>query len=256
MIKTTSNIFENDYKHLLMECLLTGSLEENRTGVKAYKLFNKSITIDLEKGFPIITAKRINFNFGLHEFLWIYNGRTDLAYLNKHGIKWWDGFAKNGKLGKVYGYQLRKFNGDFDQVEYVINEIKNNSRRAVITLWNPSDLKQQALPCCYTHFNFVRVGSKLSMSMEFRSSDMFLGLPYDIIVGALLLTTIAEECGLIPSKLGVNLKDAHIYENHKQQVIDYNNTENHVLPRLKGNIKKYELENYTHGKYIKAELNK
>lgn len=251
-----NNIFERDYKHLLMECLLNGELTDNRTGVKTYKLFNKTFNIDLQKGFPIVTAKKINFSFGLHEFLWIFNGRTDLAYLNEHGIKWWDDFAKNGKLGKVYGYQLRKFGGDFDQVEYVINEIKNNSRRAVISLWNPNDLKEQALPCCYTHFNFVRAGNNLSMSMDFRSSDMFLGLPYDIIVGALLLTTIAKECELTPSRLGINLKDAHIYENHKEQVIKYNRAETHVLPTLTGDIEEYELDNYTHNKYIKAKLNK
>jgi len=248
------NNFELEYKQLLTNCLLENKLCGNRTNVKTYKLFNKSINIDLADGFPIITGKKIDFDKGLHEFLWIYNGKTDLKYLNENNIKWWDDFAINGKLGKVYGYQVRKYNGNFDQIDYCINEIKNNSRRAIITLWNPSDLDEQALPCCYTQFNFVRINDELNMAMDFRSSDLFLGLPYDIIVGALFLIAIAKECGLKPKMLGINLKDAHIYENHYNQVEKYLNLPIYNLPKIKINKGEYEIENYNCGPFIKAEL--
>jgi thymidylate synthase len=247
----TNNIFELEYKQLLMRCLLEGTLVNNRTKVKTYKLFNQSFNIDLEKGFPIVTGKKIFFEKALGEFEWIFNGRTDLEFLHSKNINWWDEFATDGKLGKIYGYQVRTFGGEFDQVDYCIEQIKNNSRRAVISLWNPADLKEQALPCCYTSFNFVRINDKLNMTMDFRSSDLFLGLPYDIIVGALLLIEVARECNLKPSKLGLNLKDAHIYEEHKEAVTEYHKAPIYVLPTINENK---ELNNYKSGKLIKAKL--
>tara|TARA_R100000479_G_scaffold110037_1_gene55319 strand:+ start:157 stop:912 length:756 start_codon:yes stop_codon:yes gene_type:complete len=246
--------FERNYKALLMNCLLHGELTDNRTKVKTQKLFNQTLDINLTEGFPIVTSKKIFFNKALAEFKWIYEGRVDLEYLHKYKITWWDDFAINKKLGKVYGYQIRKFNGVFDQVEYVKKEILNNSRRAIINLWNPCDLKEQALPCCYTQFTFVRANDKLNMSMNFRSSDLFLGLPYDIIVGALFLITIANELKLKPSILGLNLADAHVYENHFDLAKLYYHKVNYVLPKLEGDYNNYKLNNYTHGEYIKAEL--
>ena len=245
-----SNIFEQDYKQLLMRCLLNGELTNNRTEDKTFKLFNETLNIKLDRGFPIITSKKIFFDKGYGEFEWIFNGHTDLEFLHARNIKWWDEFAKKGRLGKVYGYQIRNFGGTFDQVKYCINEIKNNSRRAVISLWNPTELKEQALPCCYTSFNFVRINDKLSMTMDFRSSDLFLGLPYDIIVGALVLLNVAEECGLKADTLGLNLKDAHIYESHKEAVLEYYKRPIYALPTLKGR----ELINYKSGELIKVKL--
>tara|TARA_R110002124_G_scaffold34777_3_gene113729 strand:+ start:1188 stop:1952 length:765 start_codon:yes stop_codon:yes gene_type:complete len=249
-----SSTFEQEYKLLLQETLFNGELCSNRTDVKTYKQFNKSLNINLQDGFPILTGKKLFFDKALAEFKWIYEGRTDLEFLHKHNIFWWDDFAKNNKLGKVYGYQIKQFNGIFNQIEYVIKEIQNNSRRALITLWNPTDLKDQALPCCYTQFNFVRVNNKLNMTMHFRSSDLFLGLPYDIIVGALFLKTIADKCGLIASTLGLNLADAHIYECHQPQVIEYISAETFDLSVLQGKYEDYNLKEYKHNKFIKAEL--
>ncbi len=174
------SLFEIEYKQLLMRCLLDGEITENRTGVVTKKLFNQSFNIDMRKEFPIVTGKKIFFEKALHEFLWIFNGDTNVEYLNKHGIEWWNSYADNKELGKVYGYQLRRFNDTFDQIEYVKSEIKNNSRRAVISLWNPTDLEEQALPCCYTQITFVRENDHLNMAIDFRSSDLFLGLPYDL----------------------------------------------------------------------------
>jgi len=248
------SIFENQYKNLLLKCLNSNQIAENRTGVDTYKLFNESINIDLNLGFPILTSKKIFFNKALSEFKWIFEGRNDLKYLHDNNINWWDDFAKNGSLGKVYGYQVKKYNGKVNQIEYAINEINNNSRRAIITLWNPSELQEQALPCCYTQFNFVRINDKLNMSMAFRSSDLFLGLPYDIIVGALFLITIAKKCNLKPNFLGLNLADAHIYKTHFNVVKQYCNNKTHNLPIIQGNYENYTLNKYVSEKYIKAEL--
>lgn len=245
------NKFELDYKKLLKKCLHQGELTENRTGINTKVLFNEGLTIDLKKGFPILTSKKIFFEKALAEFNWIYNGHTDLEYLNKHNVKWWNSFAVNGGLGKVYGYQVKTYNGYFDQVDYCINEINNNSRRAIITFWNPSDLKEQALPCCYTSFEFVKINNKLNMKMNFRSSDLFLGLPYDIIVGTLFLIKISEACGLIPNELGVSISNAHIYENHFNEVIQYCKKQIFDLPEYKDG----ELINYKSGNYINAKLN-
>jgi thymidylate synthase len=166
-------------------------------------------------------------------------------------VYWWNEFKmKNNKLGKIYGHQIRNYNNEIDQIKYCIKEINNNSRRAVITLWNPSDLKDQALPCCYTQFNFVRIENKLNMIINFRSSDLFLGLPYDVIVGALFLIKIAGKTNLIANRLAMNLADAHIYETHIPQVDKYINSIIYGLPVFKKN----KLINYKHNKYLKTKL--
>lgn len=245
------NTFEIHYKSLLKKCLLQGCKNKNRTKIDTYKLYNEILNIKLDEGFPIVTGKKIFFEKAKAEFKWVYKGRTDLKYLNDRGVYWWNDFKmKNNKLGKIYGYQLRSYNGEIDQVEYCINEIKNNSRRAIITLWNPSDIWDQALPCCYTHFNFVRCEDKLNMIMHFRSSDLFLGLPYDIIVGALFLIKVSKKTGLHANELSMNLADAHIYETHTPQVKEYLDSKIYNLPTLKKN----KLINYKHNKYIKADL--
>ena len=248
------SLFEKQYKKLLLKCLNTKELTSNRTNVKTFKLFNENINIDLNLGFPIVTGKKIFFEKALAEFKWMFEGRTDLKYLQDNNINWWNSFTPTNDLGLVYGHQIKNYNNQIDQVEYVIKEIKNNSRRAIITLWNPCDLDKQALPCCFTQFNFVRINNKLNMTMNFRSSDLFLGLPYDIIVGTLFLITIANQCNLHPSILGLNLADAHIYETHINEVKQYCNNKTYTLPRLLGGYEDYKLDNYISGKYMKAEL--
>tara|TARA_R110000782_G_scaffold8503_8_gene27763 strand:- start:4088 stop:4843 length:756 start_codon:yes stop_codon:yes gene_type:complete len=248
------NLYENQYKKLLLKCLDTKELTSNRTKVKTLKLFNENINIDLNLGFPIITGKKIFFEKALAEFKWMFEGRTDLKYLQDNNINWWNSFTSTNDLGLVYGHQIKNYNNQIDQIKYVVKEIKNNSRRAIVTLWNPCDLNDQALPCCFTQFNFVKINNKLNMSMAFRSSDLFLGLPYDVIVGALFLITIAKECKLIPNILGLNLADAHIYETHIDMVKQYCNNKTYILPKLLGEYKDYKLDNYISEKYIKAEL--
>lgn len=248
------NRFENDYTNLLKDVLKNGVESENRTGINTTKLFNKSLNIDLTDGFPVVTGKKIFFNKALAEFQWMFNGNTDLKYLQDRGVNWWNDFAHKGSLGKVYGYQIRNYNNSFDQVQYVINEIKSNSRRALINLWNPTDLKDQALPCCFTQMNFVRTNNTLNLAVNFRSSDLFLGLPYDIIVVGLFLVTIAKLCNLNPSVLGINLMDAHIYKNHYNQTAKYIKATKYDLPILEGNYNNYSLKDYKSNKLIKAPL--
>lgn len=246
--------YENQYKLLLSGIELNGSLSDNRTGVKTKKQFNKSLNIDLKDGFPILTGKKVFFSKALGEFLWMYNGDTTVEFLHKYGIFWWDDFAdKDGNIGKSYGYQLRKWQGSFDQWKYAKKELKKKSRRAVITLWNPADLNGQ-LPSCYTTFNFVIEDNRLNLVVHFRSSDVFLGLPYDVCVTALFLHQMAIELDMEPGTLGINLADAHVYENHSEQIEEYLMRPHHKLPGLIYD-EKYSLLNYQSGEYIKAKLN-
>ena len=245
---------EKKYKTLLLKVLQKGEKTTNRTSVKTIKLFNESLNINLQKGFPIITSKKIFFTKALAEFRWMYEGRTDLQYLNNNKVNWWNEFAINNTLGKVYGYQIKNFNGVYNQIEYCIKEIKKNSRRAIITLWNPCDLKEQSLPCCFTQMNFVRSNNKLNLSVHFRSSDLFLGLPYDIIVAALFLHTIANKVNLIPYKLGLNLADGHIYLNHLKNVNIYLKNKSYPLPIFQGGYNNYTIKNYISEQYLKTPL--
>ncbi len=253
-MKDINNNFEKKYKKLLKSIFIKGEETSNRTLINTYVLFNKNLKIDLTEGFPIITGKKIFFEKALAEFKWMFKGKTDLSYLHKHKVFWWDEFAKDNNLGKVYGYQIKKYNGLFDQIKYVIKEINNNSRRAIINLWNPCDLRDQALPCCFTQLDFVRINHKLNLSIHFRSSDVFLGLPYDIIVGALFLITIAEKCNLQYNYLALNLSNAHMYVNHTNPVKKYLNNKIYNLPTLKGNYDNYNLINYKSNEYLKADL--
>lgn len=242
--------FEKNYRRLLAEIFVNGEELKNRTGVNAITLFNQAMNIDVRQGFPIITGKQIFFDKAVAEFEWMYNGRTDTEFLNERNVKWWNKFAVDGDTGKTYGYQIRRFNGYLDQLERVVEEITSNSRRAIITFWNPCDV--QILPPCYTTFTFVRVGSFLNMQMNIRSSDVFLGLPYDICIGALFLYKIAGECGLIARELGLSLANAHIYVNHLAGVRQYMNQKTYTLPYLVG----YDsLMGYRSSAFIPATLN-
>lgn len=250
------NKFEQEYKNLLSKALMYGDIKKNRTGIDTWSLFNQSLTIDVSKGFPILTSKEMFFDKGLAEYNWIAQGLTHLTYLHQHSIKWWDEYAdKYGYLGKTYGYQLRSFNGEVDQLATTYNEIRNNTRRAHCTFWNPSELNQTVLPPCYTGMTFRRVGYNLDMTLQLRSSDLFLGLPYDIIVGALFLIDTAKFCDLSPSKLGIQITDAHVYNNHYKQVQEYISRVPYDLPYLSGDPSGRHLIDYKHGPHIYAKLN-
>lgn len=253
------NKFEQDYHRLLLDVSYNGSIEKNRTGIKTICSFNKSLTIDLNEGFPIITGRKIFFDKAYHEYIWIKEGLTKLTYLHKHNIFWWDKYADDkGNLGKTYGYQLRNFNGEIDQLEYINSSImfEERSRRLHVTFWNPSELNETVLPPCYTGMTFMIQGNMLNMSFQLRSSDLMLGLPYDIVVMSLFLHNIAEFHDLKPNLLGVQITDAHIYRNHDFQLNEYLNRDIYKLPKLiKDKKNNYKLENYIYGKHIIIPLN-
>lgn len=252
------NKFEEYYKSLLDKIRKKGTLEDTRTGIKAYTLFGESLKIDLSDGLlPIVTGKKIFYDKAYHEYYWFVNGGTTTHYLKKNGIHWWDDFADPfGNLGKTYGHQLRNFNGFFDQYSYILDELRYaRSRRAHISLWNPTELNETKIPVCYTGFTFVKTEDKLNMSMHFRSSDAFLGLPYDIIVGTLLLRDIAQLSNLKLGVLNLVLDDVHIYENHTKQIREYLKTETYELPQMPLASDKDKLYGYRCGEYIPAKLN-
>jgi len=246
------NKFEQDYKALIRRVIHNGADTKNRTNVDTVTKFGEQLTIDLTKGFPIVTGKKIFFDKALHEYFWMQDGGTTIAYLNKHDIHWWNEFADAfGYLGKTYGYQIRNFNGEEDQMAYVYNEIANNSRRACVSLWNPSELKETKLPPCFTFMNYVRVNDVLNLSVTFRSSDVFLGLPYDVIVLSLFLINTAKFCDLKVGELKLNLDNAHIYRNHTKQLFKYLDSPIYSLPELKDG----KLIDYIHGPFIAAKMN-
>lgn len=250
-----NSTFEDDYKELLAKAITIGSLEPNRTKVDAYTLFGETLKFNCVGDLvPIITGKRIFYKKAWYEYQWIKQGGTTTKYLNEHKINWWNQYAdSNGYLGKTYGYQLRNFNGEFDQLQYVVNQIKFGSRRAHISLWNPCDLKEQALPCCYTGLTFraTRKGELLNLSINFRSSDLFLGFPYDALFAYFLLQDVARETEKRIGEIQFVFVDAHVYANHLEQVEEYLSLPTYNLPAY---IHGPHL-NYKHGPFIKAKLN-
>jgi len=245
--------FEEEYKELLRKILSYGSKEANRTGVDCYTLFGKDISFYLGNNeMPVITGKKIFYDKAYHEADWIYSGKTDIKYLNENGIYWWDQYAINGYVDKTYGYQLRNYNNGFDQIEYVIQEVIKGSRRAFMTFWNPLD-QNQNIPCCYTGMNFVLTGNKsiLNAEVQFRSSDVFLGLPYDFIVLAKILKWIAQESNKKVGTIKYCLSNAHVYYNHFDAIQQYLKTKTYHLPFDNST----DTLEYKSGPLIKAKLN-
>ncbi len=249
------NKFEQDYKDLLCKCISFGTTEENRTGIDTLVLVNKQIKFRPNKReIPLITGKKVDFHKAEAEFKWIFDGNTNVEYLNDNDIFWWDEYADSkGELGKTYGYQLRNYNGHFDQIKYVINEIKKGSRRAYMTFWNPTELNETALPCCYTGMKFTLNNSKsvLNASLQFRSSDMFLGLPYDFLFGYFMLEHMAFVTAKKIGEISYELTDAHIYKNHLEQVNKYIKLNHYYLPTTQQAFN----SEYESGPYIPAKLN-
>lgn len=212
------NTFESYYKSLIKTCLKIGHDLEGRNGMMR-SLISTTLGASSLKP-PIITGKKILYKKAIAEFVWMLEGRTDLEFLHEHNIYWWDDYAKDGHVHKSYGYQLRN---DPDQIEYVLSELRKPyvSRRARISLWQPRDLKEQSIPCCYTEFDFIKREGKLQMIMTFRSSDLFLGFPYDALVGYLLLEHIAKQLDMSSHSIIYNFINVHLYHEHFDAVSEY-----------------------------------
>ncbi|MBT5403583.1 MAG: thymidylate synthase [Crocinitomicaceae bacterium] len=222
------------YLDLLSHVLQNGEQKGDRTGTGTRSLFGYQMRFDLSAGFPMLTTKKLHLKSIVHELLWFIKGDTNIAYLQENGVKIWDGWAdEKGDLGPVYGHQWRNWNSEgIDQLELAIDAIKNNpnSRRIIISAWNPSVLPdtsisfsenvangKAALPPCHAFFQFYVSNGKLSCQLYQRSADTFLGVPFNIASYALLTLMVAQVCDLTPGDFVHTFGDVHLYNNHIEQ---------------------------------------
>jgi len=212
------------YHDLLQRVLTEGVVKTDRTGTGTRSVFGHQMRFDLAKGFPLVTTKKLHLRSIIHELLWFIAGETNIDYLRKNAVTIWDEWAdEGGELGPVYGKQWRSWatpdGGTVDQIQWVINEIKRNSdsRRLVVSAWNPADLEKMALPPCHCLFQFYVADGRLSCQLYQRSADIFLGVPFNIASYALLTHMMAQVTGLKPGDFVHTFGDAHIYSNHFEQ---------------------------------------
>lgn len=213
------------YHNLLEEVMQNGIVKKDRTGTGTKSIFGYQMRFNLADGFPLLTTKKIHTKSIIHELLWFIKGDTNIKYLNENGVSIWDDWATpEGELGPVYGKQWRSWatptGKNIDQLGDVIEQIKTNpdSRRLIVSAWNPSDIPSMKLPPCHMLFQFYVADGKLSCQLYQRSADIFLGVPFNIASYALLTMMIAQVCQLKPGIFVHTLGDAHIYSNHFDQV--------------------------------------
>ncbi|MBU0737226.1 MAG: thymidylate synthase [Alphaproteobacteria bacterium] len=214
----------HQYHDLLRHVLETGSDRGDRTGTGTRSVFGYQMRFDLAEGFPVITTKRLHLKSIIHELLWFLKGDTNVGYLKENGVSIWDEWAdENGDLGPVYGAQWRSWpnydGGHIDQMARLVESIKTNpnSRRHIVTAWNPALVDEMALPPCHCLFQFYVADGRLSCQLYQRSADIFLGVPFNIASYALLTLMIAQVTGLEPGDFVHTLGDAHLYANHFDQ---------------------------------------
>lgn len=237
------------YHDLVKHVMETGRQKGDRTGTGTISVFGYQMRFDLTEGFPLVTTKKLHLKSIIHELLWFLKGDTNINYLNENGVKIWDEWAdENGNLGPVYGAQWRNWNGqDIDQITELIDTLKNNpnSRRMLVTAWNPGVLPENgksfdenvangkvALPPCHAFFQFYVANGKLSCQLYQRSADIFLGVPFNIASYALLTMMIAQVCGLEAGDFIHTFGDAHIYNNHIEQLQLQLTREPRPLPKM------------------------
>ena len=270
------------YLDLLQHILDNGFQKGDRTGTGTISVFGHQMRFHLEDGFPLLTTKKVHLRSIIHELLWLINGDTNIKYLHDNKVSIWDEWAdSNGDLGPIYGAQWRNWNNEgIDQIADVINSLKNNpnSRRHIVTAWNPSVLPDEsskdfaanvangkaALPPCHAFYQFYVADNKLSCQLYQRSADVFLGVPFNIASYSLLTMMIAQVCGLGLGDFVHTFGDVHIYNNHIEQVKLQLSREPRELPtmRINPDVKsifdfKYEdfkLENYNPYDAIKADV--
>lgn len=213
------------YEDFLSYVYQNGSDKSDRTGTGTRSVFGGQLRFDLSKGFPLITTKKVHLKSIVYELLWFLRGDTNVRWLQEHGVSIWDEWAdKEGNLGPVYGKQWRSWEGadgrTFDQITEVLKTLQSNpdSRRMVVSAWNVADLGNMALAPCHCLFQFYVANGKLSCQLYQRSADLFLGVPFNIASYALLTLMMARHCGLEPGEYVHTFGDAHIYNNHFEQV--------------------------------------
>lgn len=260
-----------EYLNLLRHIIDTGTHKTDRTGTGTQSVFGYQMRFDLQKGFPLVTTKKVHLKSIIYELLWFLKGETNIAYLKEHGVKIWDEWAdEKGELGPVYGKQWRSWEGKdgkiVDQISELITQIKKNpdSRRLIVSAWNVADLPEMALMPCHNMFQFYVANGKLSCQLYQRSADVFLGVPFNIASYALLTMMIAQVCDLEPGEFVHTFGDVHIYSNHKEQVNLQLSRNPFPLPVMKLNpdvkdifsfqFEDFKLENYQSHPPIKAPV--
>ena len=269
------------YHDLLQHILDNGTQKGDRTGTGTISCFGYQMRFDLSKGFPMLTTKKLHLKSIIHELLWFIKGETNIAYLKENNVKIWDEWAdENGDLGPVYGHQWRNWNSEgIDQIKDLIHQIKNNpnSRRMIVSAWNPSVLPdtsisfsenvkngKAALPPCHAFFQFYVSEGKLSCQLYQRSADTFLGVPFNIASYALFTMMIAQVTDLAPGDFVHTFGDVHLYNNHLDQAKEQLSRDTRPLPemRINKNVKNitdfsfedFELINYNPHPHIKAAV--
>ena len=227
------------YLDLLRQILDRGVEKADRTGTGTLSIFGHQMRFDLRQGFPLVTTKRLHLKSIVHELVWFLSGSTNVAYLRANGVTIWDEWADAaGELGPVYGHQWRAWpardGGEIDQIARLVEGLKSNpdSRRHIVSAWNPAELDRMALPPCHALFQFYVARGELSCQLYQRSADVFLGVPFNIASYALLLAMVAQVTGLRPAEFVHTLGDAHLYLNHLDQAHEQLAREPRPLPRL------------------------
>ena len=212
------------YLKLLDRILTEGATKTDRTGTGTKSVFGNQMRFDMADGFPLLTTKKLHLKSIIYELLWLLRGDTNVHYLQEHGVRIWNEWAdENGELGPVYGHQWRSWpdynGGTIDQIQNVVDMIKNHpdSRRMMVTAWNPAEVEQMALPPCHCLFQFYVADGRLSLQLYQRSADTFLGVPFNIASYALLLQMMAQVTGLQPGEFIHTTGDTHLYLNHLDQ---------------------------------------
>lgn len=259
------------YTELLKRILDEGVKKEDRTGTGTLSVFGHQMRFDLQKGFPLVTTKKLHLKSIIYELLWFLNGDTNVKYLQDNGVRIWNEWAdKDGELGHIYGYQWRSWpdykGGNIDQITTAIDQIKNtpDSRRIIVSAWNVADLPNMNLPPCHAFFQFYVADGKLSCQLYQRSADTFLGVPFNIASYAILTMMMAQATGLQAGDFVHTLGDTHLYLNHLDQARLQLTREPYPLPTLKINPEKtdifsfeyedFALENYQSHPHIKGDI--
>ena len=241
------------YLDLMRHVRDNGVRKEDRTGTGTVSIFGHQMRFDLADGFPAVTTKKLHLRSIIHELLWFLQGDTNIKYLKDNGVSIWDDWAdEKGDLGPVYGYQWRSWpapdGGSIDQISQLVEQIRNNpdSRRLMVSAWNPAYVDQMALPPCHCLFQFYVAEGRLSCQLYQRSADIFLGVPFNIASYALLTLMIAQVTGLKPGEFIHTFGDAHLYLNHLEQVELQLSRKPYPLPTLQLNPDVDSLFNFTY----------
>lgn len=259
------------YLDLLHRILEEGKVKTDRTGTGTKSVFGHQMRFNMEDGFPLLTTKKLHLKSIIYELLWFLKGDTNVKYLQEHGVRIWNEWAdENGDLGPVYGHQWRSWpdhrGGTIDQIQNVIDLIKQHpdSRRMLVTAWNPADISEMALPPCHCLFQFYVADGRLSLQLYQRSADTFLGVPFNIASYALLLLMMAQVTGLKAGDFIHTTGDTHLYLNHIEQAKLQLTRTPRELPQMKLNpdvknlfdfrYEDFELLNYDPWPHIKAEV--